>query len=151
MSMVTKKLPETSPNGKDPQGVISKKLLGKLEAEVMNCMWECQEGTVQSVVATIGKKRPLAYTTVMTVMGHLVDKGLLSRLSDGKRYLYKVAKTREEFLRSALQNVVRQTLNDFGDLAIAGFLGEISKMKPEKLVEIKGLLREATDEEPSPE
>src|SRR5450830_680212 len=131
--MTKKKQIGAAPDIKEQNSIISRKLLGKLEAEVMQCMWGCSEGTVQSVVGTIGKRRPLAYTTVMTVMGHLVDKGLLSRSSDGKRYLYKVAQTREDFLRSALQNVVRQTLSDFGDLAIAGFVGEISKEKPEKL------------------
>ncbi len=140
-----------TPGEKDTHSVISRKLLGKLEAEVMECMWKCGEGTVQNVVATIGKRRALAYTTVMTVMGHLVDKGLLTRSSDGKRYLYKVAKTRDEFVRSASQNAIRQTLSDFGDLAIAGFVGELSRVKPEKLEEIRGLLREALDGEASSE
>ncbi len=145
--MVKKNADKRTPDLEESQNIISKKLLGKLEAEVMQCMWACNEGTVQHVVEEIGHRRALAYTTVMTVMGHLVDKGLLTRTSEGKRYLYRVAQSRDEFLRTASQNVVRQTLSDFGDLAIAGFMGEISKVKPEKFAELRSLRREAVDEE----
>ncbi len=113
----------------------------------MQCMWDVNEATVQDVVKVLNQKRPIAYTTIMTVMGHLVEKGLLTRISEGKRYLYKVAQSQEEFLRISSQNMVRRVLNDFGDLAIAGFMGEIGKIKPEKLEELKDLLQEAIDED----
>ncbi len=58
---------------------ILKKLLGSLELQVMEFMWQAGEATVQQVVKTINRRRPIAYTTVMTVMGHLVDEGLLAR------------------------------------------------------------------------
>jgi predicted transcriptional regulator len=131
--------------------LVSRKLLGSLESEVMECMWESNEATVQDVLQVVRRKHPLAYTTIMTVMVHLVKKGLLTRNSEGKKYLYKVAQSREEFVRRVSQNMVRQTLTDFGDMAIAGFMGEISKVKPEKLHELRDLLREALDEKTAPE
>ena len=141
-----------SRNSEDPTPdesirMISGKLLGTLECDVMQCMWEVEEATVHQVVTVLNKKRPIAYTTIMTVMGHLVDKGLLTRNSEGKRYLYTVAQTKEEFLRTASQNTVRRVLNDFGDLAIAGFMGEISRANRERLEELKKLLQEALDED----
>lgn len=126
--------------------LISKKLLGGLESEIMHFMWDIDQATVQHVVKLINNQRPIAYTTVMTVMGHLVDKGLLTRTVEGKRYRYKVAQSKEEFLSITSQNMVRSILHDFGDLAIAGFLGEISKVKPEKFEDLKNLLQEAKDE-----
>ncbi len=134
-------------NSRDPHNLISKKLLGTLECDIMQCMWDVEEATVQDVVKVLNQKRPIAYTTIMTVMGHLVEKGLLTRISEGKRYLYRVAQSQEEFLRTSSQNMVRRVLNDFGDLAIAGFMGEIGKIKPEKLEELKELLQEAIDED----
>ncbi len=136
-----------NPKPEESNILISRKLLGSLECDVMQCMWDSQEATVQDVVQVLNKKRPIAYTTIMTVMGHLVDKGLLTRISEGKRYLYRVAQSQEEFLRTSSQNMVRRVLNDFGDLAIAGFMGEISKNKPEKLEKLKELLQEAMDED----
>ncbi len=126
--------------------LISRKLLGELEAEIMRHMWKVETATVQHIVKLINRERPIAYTTVMTVMGHLVDKGLLTRTAEGKKYLYEVAQSKEAFLRNTSQNMVRSILHDFGDLAIAGFLGEISKVKPEKLGDLKNLLQEALDE-----
>ncbi len=127
--------------------VIPGNLLGDLEAEIMHFMWELEVATVQKVVRLISFRRDIAYTTVMTVMGHLVDKGLLSRTSDGKRYTYKIAQTRDEFLRTASQERVRRVLSEFGDLAIAGFVGEITKSSPDKLEQLRGLLDEASNED----
>ncbi len=149
-----KTMPKTRKSGQTksgPDDLVSKKLLGELEAEIMHLMWDVERATVQHIVQIINRKRPIAYTTVMTVMGHLAEKGLLTRTADGKRYLYQVAQNREDFLRNTSQNMVRSILHDFGDMAIAGFLGEISRVKPEKLEELKSLLQEAMDENSPPE
>jgi predicted transcriptional regulator len=122
--------------------VVPRKLLGSLESEVMKCMWESNEATVQHVAEVLNSGRPLAYTTVMTVMGHLVNKGLLTRSSEGRRYVYKVAQSREEFVRMASWKVVRQALSDFGDMAITSFIREIGMAKPDKLVALKALFQE---------
>ena len=140
----------TNGKSKNPEtagSTLPPNLLGELEAEIMHFMWELEVATVTRVVRLISYRRNIAYTTVMTVMGHLVDKGLLSRKSDGKRYTYEVAQTRDQFLRKASQERVRKVLNDFGDLAIAGFMGEITKSSPNRLEEIKGLLEEASHED----
>ena len=106
---------------------VLRKLLGSLELEVMEFIWQAREVTVQQVTEAISRKRPIAYTTVMTVMGHLVGKGLLARTREGKRYRYRVVQDRDEFLYQTSQRMVRSLVDDFGDLAIAGFLGEINR------------------------
>ena len=123
-----------------------KKLLGSLELEVMEFMWQAGEATVQQVVKAIDRKRLIAYTTVMTVMVHLVGKGLLARTRDGKRYRYRVAQSRNEFLYETSKSMVRTLVDDLGDLAIAGFLGEINKVEPGRLEQLKNLAEEAGGE-----
>ncbi len=123
-----------------------KKLLGSLELELMEFMWRAGEATVRQVTKAIGRKRPIAYTTVMTVMMHLVGKGLLARTMDGKRYRYRVARSRDEFLRETSKNMVRTLVDDLGDLAIAGFLGEINKVDPDRLEQLRSLLQETSTE-----
>ncbi len=131
---------------KEQAAAILKKLLGSLELEVMECMWPAGEATVQQVAKTINRKRPIAYTSVMTVMSHLVDKGLLSRTMEGKRYRYRVARSMDEFLHETSRSVVRSLVNDFGDLAIAQFLGEIDNVDAGRLEELRGLSQEASGE-----
>ena len=123
-----------------------KKLLGSLELEVMEFMWRAEEATVQQVVKTINRRRPIAYTTVMTVMGHLVDKGLLARTMEGKRYRYLVARSRDEFLLDSSRSMIHTLVDDFGDLAIAQFLGEIDNVEDSRLEELRSRAQEASNE-----
>ncbi len=123
-----------------------KKLLGSLELEVMEFMWQAREATVLQVMKSINHNRPIAYTTVMTVMGHLVDKGLLTRTKEGKRYCYRLAQSRDEYLHETSKSMVRTLVDDFGDLAIAEFLGEISKVDADRLKQLRNLVEEASGE-----
>ncbi len=123
-----------------------KKLLGSLELPVMEFMWQTGEATVQQVVKTINQRRPIAYTTVMTVMGHLVDKGLLTRTMEGKRYRYLVARSRNEFLLDSSRSMIHTLVDDFGDLAIAQFLGEIDDVDADRLEELRNRAQEVSNE-----
>src|SRR5215210_1351708 len=53
------------------------KLLGDLELEIMELMWERKQATVRDIVMQLRPTRPRAYTTIMTVMFHLAEKDLL--------------------------------------------------------------------------
>jgi len=135
--------------GKKPKEQIVatlKKLLGSLELQVMEFMWQTGEATVQQVVKAINRRRPIAYTTVMTVMGHLVDKGLLTRTMEGKRYRYQIARSRDEFLLDSSRSMIHTLVDDFGDLAIAQFLGEIDNIDAGRLEELRSQVQGASNE-----
>lgn len=136
---------------KEQTAAVLSNLLGSLELEAMEFMWQAGEAAVRQVADSIGGRRPIAYTTVMTVMGHLVDKGLLRRTLEGKRYRYRVAQDKSEFLHRASQHMIRTLVNDFGDLAVAGFLGEINKLEPDRLEQLRRLARETRGENGAPE
>lgn len=136
---------------KEQTAAVLSNLLGSLELEVMEFMWQTGKATVRQVGKSINRIRPIAYTTVMTVMGHLVDKGLLIRTMEGKKYRYRLTQSKSEFLNQASQRMIRTLVNDFGDLAIAGFLGEISKIEPDRLEQLKRLARETRGETGVPE
>lgn len=123
---------------------ILEKPLGSLELEVMELLWRADEATVRQITERINLERPVAYTTVMTVMGHLVNKGLLTRVMEHKRYRYRVINTREDLLQEACRTQVRSLLDDFGDLAIAGFLGEVDKVTSDRLEQLRRLAQEAS-------
>ena len=79
----------------------------------------------------------------MTVMSRLVDKGLLSRTMVGTKYIYQVAQGKGEFLRTASKKMIRTLVADFGDVAIAQFLGEVDNMDVGKLTQLRKLVQEA--------
>src|SRR5207302_599285 len=74
------------------------KFLGPLETEVMARLWKRRSATVRDIVEDLARTRELAYTTVMTIMVRLHDKGLLERTREGKTYVYRPAHTRDEHL-----------------------------------------------------
>lgn len=118
------------------------KLLGELEVEVMEHMWRLGEATVRDISMLIQQERPAAYTTVMTVMAHLAEKGLLTRRSiDKKTHLYTVALTREEFLARSSRRMVEAMLEDFGDLALATFLEAVEQAGPEHMERLRKRLQ----------
>lgn len=114
-------------------------LLGPLEAEVMEVMWEKGQATVREVLNSLRSRRAIAYTTVMTVMTNLAAKELLERVLQGKAYCYTVALSQEEFLARAAQEAVGDVLARFGDLAITRFLERVGELNPADLDRLKQL------------
>ena len=124
------------------------KFLGELEAPVMEFLWEHGPATVREVADAIGARRPVAYTTVMTVMVRLTEKGLLRRTGDRRRFVYAPAMDREAFLRRLSGRIIEDLVADFGEVAIAQFVDTIQRLAPERLAALKALAEGAP---PAPE
>jgi BlaI family transcriptional regulator, penicillinase repressor len=101
------------------------RFLGPLEAMIMERLWKRGSATVREVVEDLGRTRELAYTTVMTIMTRLHEKGLLERARAGKTYVYRPAFTREEHRERLSRGLVRGLVNEFGDVALAHFAEEL--------------------------
>lgn len=109
------------------------KLLGPLEINVMEIMWARGSATVRDVTTALQATQLVAYTTVMTVMIHLANKGLLRRIPLDKRtHLYQVAPARDAFIQQAGERVVRALVQDFGDLALTQFAAAPAEATPEQ-------------------
>ena len=63
---------------------VVERYLGSLEAEIMRVLWDKPRLPVRSVVELLPGRRARAYTTVMTVMNRLFEKGLLQREAAGR-------------------------------------------------------------------
>ena len=119
--------------------------LGELEAEIMRVVWPRGEATVRDVLEALNaaRERQVAYTTVMTVMSRLAEKGLLRRRLVGKAHHYEVAQTEEQFLHAASRRLIRSLIDDFGEVAIAEFLAELEQVEPERRRRLKRLASRA--------
>jgi predicted transcriptional regulator len=128
-------------------GVGVEKLLGELELDVMRVAWEHGAVTVRDVLETLVQTRPLAYTTVMTIMSRLADKGLLITDRHGKTYRYRPAQSREEFEAQIVGQVVQSLISDFGgEMAISQFVAQLSAANLEQLARLAELAQLAQDE-----
>jgi predicted transcriptional regulator len=112
------------------------RVLGPLEAEAMKVLWAADAPmSVRDVLQRLNAARsdPLAYTTVMTVLTRLADKGILARVRDGRGYVYEPA------VSDTAQIAVRGVMRDFGDAALAHFVDE-ARADPELLRRLQRLL-----------
>ena len=114
------------------------KVVGPLEAEVLEEMWRAGGALdVRDVLTQLndGRKPPLAYTTVMTVMARLAEKGILTRRKEGRGYVYEPA------VHDAAEIAVRNVVKDFGESAMAHFLAE-ARADPKLLRRLERLMKE---------
>src|SRR6201994_4700689 len=95
-------------------------VLHELEAEIMEEVWRQGETTVRLVMDALNRKAkpPRAYTTYMTVMRRLNDKGLLDRRRSGRHDTYQAALTREQYQEARAGAEVRTLVDEFGDVAL---------------------------------
>lgn len=115
------------------------KVLGPLEAEVMDQLWATSAGglNVRDMLERLnaGRDVPLAYTTVMTVMARLAEKEILCREREGRGFRYFPA------LPDVAAIAVRDVVRDFGEAAVAQFVDE-ARADPQLLRRLEKLLKE---------
>ena len=118
-------------------------LLGPLEARIMRVIWK---GAVKEpfIVSAVRRElADLAYTTIMTTMHRLAEKGILSLTPvPGKRaYEYRAAMGPDEFLAWASRREMEQLIVRHGDRALAAFADRLGKLSPtqrERLRKLSG-------------
>ncbi len=104
-----------------------RQVLGELEAEIMERMWDRGSSSVRDIYECLAERREIAYTTVMTVMGRLADKGLLSRRQQGRAYLYSPSETRGSFCAGVVRSVVEGLFGGANRPVLAHFVEQLSE------------------------
>ena len=74
-----------------------------LEMMCLNALWEIQEGNVEDVRKVVAQNRPLAYTTVLTLLDRLARRGAVSRRKEGRGFRYQPTVARDKLRRMALR------------------------------------------------
>ena len=73
-----------------------------LEMMCLNSLWEIGEGNVEEVRKIVSRSRPLAYTTVLTLLDRLARRGAVSRRKEGRGFRYQPVVDRDKMRRRAL-------------------------------------------------
>lgn len=109
------------------------KVLGPLETEIMQILWEDERSTVKKVHRKLSSQRDIAYTTVMTTMSRLAEKGVLMRHREGLAYVYVPAITEDDFVTMVVQQVLDGLLDDYSDTAIDYMVDYLARRNPSEL------------------
>ncbi len=101
-----------------------KSSLGPLETEAMNIVWKQKTCSVRDVVNALPHDQARAYTTIMTVMDHLYQKGFVSREKVKKSYIYVPVAKEEPLTMLSLKKIFSDLSVRYGKgLAIQTVLG----------------------------
>lgn len=120
--------------------------LGELEKDIMDVMWQKGQLSIRDVVSLLSVKRKIAYTTVLTVMNRLVQKGLLTRRLHKTAYFYKPKIDKDSFIASVAHQIVKTTVATLGEEVVTYFVREIERLSPEKRRELLSILNQDVDE-----
>ena len=107
------------------------KVLGPLETEIMQVIWHDECSTVKKVHRALAQQRDIAYTTVMTTMSRLAEKGVLNRQRDGLAYIYTPTLSEADFVTLVVQQVLDSLLTDYSDTAVEYMVDFLAKNNPQ--------------------
>jgi predicted transcriptional regulator len=79
------------------------------ELAIMNVVWRSNGATVRDVHTALAAERPVAYTTVMTLMRILESKGYLTRQAQDRAYFYLPTRKKHQVVRAMVRDFVDRT------------------------------------------
>ena len=94
---------QAATNGERRRSILD---LAPFELDCMNALWPLGEATVKQVQESLMARRPRAYTTIMTILDRLAQKGIVSRRKVGRAYMYRASLQAAEAQQSAVQHLV---------------------------------------------
>ena len=116
--------------------------LGARELAVMKIVWRLEDASVREVYETLRKRRPVAYTTVMTMMSTLEAKGYLKKRADGRAFRYRPARPEGRVITSLVRDFVDRVF-DGASRPLLTHLVVDGRLTKEERDELKRLIDEA--------
>ncbi|MGE5675460.1 MAG: BlaI/MecI/CopY family transcriptional regulator [Mycobacterium leprae] len=120
--------------------------VGPLETEILHYLWDHGEVAVEEVHRRLQVTRPVAYTTVMTVMSRLTARGLLERRKEGRAYFYRTVVDRNEVAGGAVRHLVERFFGGRAIPAIHCLLG-VTPLNEADLSELQRLVSDLAGRE----
>lgn len=109
----------------------------------MNDLWDAGESSVSEVAGRFAERgEPLAYTTVLTTMTRLAERGLLTRRPWGRIHRYEAAVSREQLPLALSRQAIDRLLALHGDTAISAFASRLREGDGTELARLRDLLAE---------
>ena len=111
----------------------------------MAAIWshEPATATVRDILGLVNAResKPLAYTTIMTIMGRLHRKGILARELDGRTNVYHARYSREQYMEARAAAEVQSLIDEFGETALLHFTRQVQNLDPKRRAALRRLAR----------
>ena len=112
--------------------------IGDLQLRILQLLWENPDASVSDVHAALRRERPLAYTTVATMLRKMETRGLVSHTEAGRAFLYRARIGPEELNRSVGRHFVKRFFEGSLSQAVSHLLQthEISRAELNELARL---------------
>ena len=115
--------------------------LTEQELEIMKIVWGLGRGTVRDVYEALRERRKIAYTTVMTMMNILEEKGYLRKRAGERAYVYQATRPRGEVIKAMVREFVDRVFNGSAEPLLVHLLRD-RRLSPKDLDNIARAMRE---------
>ena len=117
---------------------------GELELSILQTVQKLGRATVRDVYASLGSGG--SYTTVMTVMSRMADKGELMREKEGKQYFYWIESTNHAPSKNILQRIQNKIFGGKSTAMVSYLLEADQEISDQELAEIEKLIQKRRSE-----
>ena len=113
--------------------------LGSLQMAIMETVWELGGATVRQVLERVSEKKPLAYTSVLSVMQRLEKHGWLKHRLEGQSYVYEAALSRKQESLRALKTFIDRVFDGNTQLLFQHILDD-EELSNEDLLNLREMI-----------
>lgn len=118
------------------------KVLGELEAKIMDYIWGNTKATVREVRDGLARQRKdLSFNSIMTIMNRLTDKGLLTKKESEGAYLYQPSVSKKDFSNLVAKDIISSVLQDSSLFSAASFTDISKDFDKKTLTKLKKLFK----------
>jgi BlaI family penicillinase repressor len=111
------------------------------ELAIMKVIWARDKATVRDVYEALREKRTIAYTTVMTMMRILEDKGYLKKTLVDRAHVYKPAQRRQQVIGAMVRDFLDRVFDGASDSLLV-HLAKDNKLTEKQRRIVKQLIEE---------
>jgi BlaI family transcriptional regulator, penicillinase repressor len=119
----------------------TQRYLTDAELRLMEVLWEKGAATVSEVVENLPKNNPLHYSTVLTTLRILENKGYVKHVKDGRAFIYRPVVPRSRACDKAITHLLRRFFKDSPELLVLNLL-ETRKIRPDELARLRKKIEE---------
>lgn len=117
---------------------MTQKKLSPLEQEIMLIVWELKSCHAREVLMKF--KKPLAYTTIATLLQRLHQKGMVNRKYDGSVFVYSPKSSSEDYSKKVAKSFLHNFFDSFGETAVVSFAESVESLPKQKREDLLKLL-----------
>jgi predicted transcriptional regulator len=122
--------------------------LTEAELRLMRMLWVRGESAVSDLVAAMPEGEALAYTSVLTTVRILEQKGYVRHRQEGRAFLYSPCVEEHEASRTEIRNTLQRFFGNSRERLLLSLLGD-EEIDADELLRLKAAIARAADDTPA--